>query len=81
MKDNKKTLVKGLNNSHILYGNFLFIEEENSVEVIQDCLLKHQDSVNIQADHHTLKVPVGVYEIARAVEYNPMSQTIEEIFD
>jgi len=81
MKNNKKTLIQGLNNSHILYGDFLFIEQENSLEVKQDSLLKHQDSVNNQADHYTLTIPKWLYEIAKQVEYNPFTQTVEGIFD
>lgn len=79
-KINKQTILKGSSNEHNLIGNFSSktSNQITNITVKQECKLIHEKD-NQFAEHGTLIIPVGNYEVTNQVEYNPLTQETSAI--
>lgn len=77
---NKKILIKGNTHYHVLYGNFE--ENQDSITILEDCLLKHENSKgDFSNEHFTLEIEPGLWQQSTQMEFNPFDNTTSKVWD
>ena len=81
---NKQTILEGSSNQHNLVGDFKIINNKSDnlttkLIVIEAKLIHEKD--NKYAEHGTLNIPKGEYEITNQVEFNPLTNNTSFIWD
>ena len=78
MKD--KILLQGRSNKHVLKG--VFVEMANNLIEVKEALLHHEKPIGgWSEEHHTLKLPIGIFQVGKQVEFNPFTREVTDIFD
>lgn len=85
MENNKKIILKGEGkNLHVLHGNFELIENNEDIRIIveESSKLIHEDPIGKWSEEHkTLEVNKGNRVVARQVEFNPLTEREDIIWD